>query len=332
MADERTSLSPLRTGLNVLWATCWTGLPIKLALAVLILAMGLVHFEGRLGIAFIMVLISPVSVFAVPTIVSLLESHLGEGIGLPLLFVFSIPIDIWAFGVVGRTFFLEHLQKEPPPGLGFTLWWKSAFLGAGFMPILWYLVSATTAVSVSTSHSLLDMESLRHVFNTGIPIAERISIELTLWGSIVTGILVVMSMGGLFLIGVAVRHTAKAAAPASGNYQQLITRWDLMRVPADQGLMLTVISGMAVLMSVWFWIVLPVTTTHPHECCIKPEVKVEAVLKPAETLLKNEKQIAELTAQLDQLEAQKAEDAKKDKSKGKGHDGNKGGPSAEKKP
>ena len=55
---------------------------------------------------------------------------LGEGAGIALLFLLAIPIDIWALGVVGRTFFLERLRREPPDGIGLTLWWKCALVGA----------------------------------------------------------------------------------------------------------------------------------------------------------------------------------------------------------
>ena len=60
MADERESMSPTQIGFGVLWPACWTGLPIKLACAVLFLAMGLMQFEGRVGLAFLMLLASPV--------------------------------------------------------------------------------------------------------------------------------------------------------------------------------------------------------------------------------------------------------------------------------
>ncbi len=78
----------------------------------------MVHFETRIGLAFLMLLTSPVTVFALPTITLGLESHIGEGVGIALLFLLAIPIDIWALGVVGRTFFLERLRREPPDGLG----------------------------------------------------------------------------------------------------------------------------------------------------------------------------------------------------------------------
>lgn len=320
MADERESMSPTSIGLGVLWPVCWTGLPIKLAFALLAMAMGLMHFENRLGLAFLMLLTSPVTEFAAPIISMTFDSHFGEGIGIPLLFLLSIPIDIWAFGVVGRTFFLERFRKEPPEGLGLTLWWKSALVGAFFMPLLWFLVSSVTETAISTSHSVAEMESLRFVFGTGLPVAERIGLEVTLWGSVASMVLIVLLTIGVSIIGRIIRNAAATAPPAQENYQGLITRWDLMRVPADQALLLTAFTGAGVVLSLLFWAVLPVTTPHPHECCKKAEAKAQGPFKPVETLNRNEQLIARLAAQVDALEQEKAETGagKDEKEKGTG--------------
>jgi hypothetical protein len=311
MSDERDSLSPTKIGLGVLWPAFWTALPIKLAIAVVFLAMDLMHFEGRLGLAFLMLLSSAVTVFALPIISMGLESHIGEGAGIAFLFLISIPIDIWALGLVGRTYFLEKFRKEPPEGLGVTLWWKCAVVGAIFLPLLWFVVSAVTSTSISMAHSLFEME-LFH----GIPVAERIGVELSLWGGISAGVLIVLLLIGVSLIGRIIRSTAETARPVSESYQRVITRWDLMRVPADQGLMLTAVTLTGVVLSVLFWASLPVTTPHPHECCKKPEAKAEPPFKPLEALTKDEKLIAQLEGQVEALEKQKAE-AEKDKGKGK---------------
>lgn len=312
MSDER-DLSPTKLGLGILWPAFWTGLPIKLAFVLLFLALGIVNFETRIGLAFVMLLASPVTVFALPIIIGGLESHIGEGAGIALLFLIAIPIDIWALGVVGRQFFLERLRKEPPDGLGLTLWWKSALVGAIFLPILWVAVSWTTETGISLAKSLLDMEMLK-----SIPVAERISIELTIWGSAATAVLLVLLLIGLSLVGRIVRSTASAAGPVSENFQGVIRRWDLMRVPADQGLMLTALTLSGVVLSILFWASLPVTTPHPHDCCKKPDVKAQPPYKPTDALNKDEKLLAQLTAQLDALEKKKAEEEAEAKSKGKG--------------
>ena len=310
-------MSPSKLGFGILWPAFWTGLPVKLAFAVVFLALGMVHFETRIFLAFLMLLTSPVTVFALPTITLGLDSHLGEGVGIALLFLLAIPIDIWALGVVGRTFFLERLRREPPDGLGLTLWWKCALVGAIYVPILWVAESATTEGAISAARSIFETGFLE-----GTPVPERISIELTLWGTVATVVLLFLCVIGFSLVGRVIRGTVESARHTPENYQGLITRWDLMRVPVDQGLMMTALSGAAVVMSLLFWSSLPVFTPHPHDCCKKPEVKVEPVFKPLETLNKDEKMIAQLAAQVDLLVEQRAEaELEKEKSKGKGEAG-----------
>ena len=325
MSDER-DLSPTKIGLGVLWPAFWTGLPIKLAFVLVFFAMDLMHFENRLGLGFLMLLASPVTVFAVPIITMGLESHIGEGAGIALLFLLSIPIDIWALGLVGRTYFLEKLRKEPPEGLGVTLWWKSAVVGAVFLPLVWFIVGTVTSTSISMAHSLMELELLK-----GVPVAERIAVELSLWGSVSTGVLIVLLLIGVSLVGRIIRSAAEAARPVSDNYQNVVKRWDLMRVPADQSLMLTSLTLGGVVLSMLFWAALPVTTPHPHECCKKPDVKAQAPFKPIETLNKDEKMIAQLEMQIDALEKQKAE-AEKDKGKGKKAGSEAAAPAPKKKP
>lgn len=316
MATERDTLSPTQIGISVLWSTCWTGLPIKLPLAVLFLAMGLMHLEARLGLAFLMLFASPVTVFGVPIVILAWDGNFGEGIGLPLLLVLSVPIDMWAFSVVGSTFFLEHLRKEPPPRLGLTLWWKSAGVGMFFLPIVWVVVGTVTETAMSTSHSLAQMETLRHLFDTGLPVAERIGLEVTIWGTVSFGLLFILLIIGVSTIGRMIRDIAATAAAASGTYQALITRWDLMRVPRDQGLFMTSVVGTGIVLCILVWVFMPVTTPHPHECCAKPEVKAPPPFKPLEVLARSEQQINQLLAQVEALEEQQtAPTAKADGAK-----------------
>ena len=318
MAEERDSMSPTKIGFGILWSACWTGIPIKAVFAVMAMTLGLVHFEGRFGLAFLMLLASPVTVFAAPAIMAIYDTHFGEGIGLPLIFGASIPIDIWALGLVGRTFFLERLKKEPPhDGLGFAIWWRTALIGTLIMPILWGIVSKVTETAISASHSLADMEALRHIYDTGLPVAERIGLELTVWGSISSAVLFILSVIGVSVLGQAIRRIAEDCRQAPENYQGLVTRWDLMRVPNDQGLLLASLAGAGVVFSLVFWTILPVTTPHPHECCAKPEVQAEPVYKPVDALNKNSQRLAAVAAQVEAMEKQKLE-AKGQKEKGKG--------------
>ncbi len=319
MAEERESMSPTKIGFGILWSACWTGIPIKAVFAVMAMTMGLVHFEGRFGLAFLMLLASPVTVFSAPAIMAIYDTHFGEGIGLPLIFGASIPIDIWALGLVGRTFFLERLKKEPPhDGLGFSIWWRTALIGTLIMPILWGVVSRVTETAISASHTLADTEALRHIYDTGLPVAERIGLELTVWGSISSAALFILAAIGVSVLGQAIRRLAEDCRSAPENYQGLVTRWDLMRVPNDQGLLLASLAGAGVVFSLVFWTILPVTTPHPHECCAKPEVQAEPVYKPVDALNKNTQRLAAVAAQVEAMEKQKSETkGQKEKSKGK---------------
>ena len=308
MAEDRESMSPTQIGFGILWPACWTGIPIKAVFAVMVMTMGLVHFEGRFGLAFLMLFASPATIFAAPIIMTMYETHFGEGIGLPLIFAASIPVDIWALGLVGRTFFLERLRKEPPyDGLGFAIWWRTALIGTFFIPLLWWIVSHVTDIAIAASRSMVEMESLRHLFDTGLPVAERIGLELTIWGTISFVVLMVLAIVGVSILGQVVRRMAEQARPAPQNYQGLVTRWDLMRVPVDPAVLLGSLAVAGVILSVVFWSILPVTTPHPHECCKKPEVAMEPVFKPAESLNKTTGRLAQLVAQVEAMEQQKAE-------------------------
>lgn len=277
------------------------------------MALGLIHFEARIGLAFLMYLASPVTIFAMPILARAFEPHLGEGAGIALLFLICIPIDIWATGVVAKTLFLEKLRLEPSEGLATSLWLKTALVGALFMPVLWLVVGFATETSIGLSHSLFETEMLKSV-----PVAEKIGIELTLWGSVSSAVLIVMMLLGVSLVGRVIRSSAQAAAPASDSYQGLVTRWDLMRVPADQGLMLTATTLAGAVLSILFWSALPVSTPHPHECCKPPEVKAAPLFKPVDTVNKNEQALAQLAAQVEAIEKQKAEEeAANEKDKGK---------------
>ena len=79
MTDERESMSPTKIGLGVLWPAFWTALPFKLAFVLVFLAMDMMHFEGRIALAFVALLASPVTIFALPIITMGLDSHIGEG-------------------------------------------------------------------------------------------------------------------------------------------------------------------------------------------------------------------------------------------------------------
>lgn len=283
MTEQPVSMPPVKLGLAVAWPAFWTGVPIKVALVLLLLAAGV---------------------------------HPWEEAGLAVLLLLSIPVDIWAVGLSARTVFLERLRLEPPDGIGPALWWRGMLLTAIYFPLAFYIQSQTKAVSKSVATGIMDLELLKH-----IPIAERISIELTLWGTVASAMLLALVLGWLFLFGRIVRGQAVAARPTDAPYEVLIRRWDLLRVPSDQPLLLTAVVASGVLAVLIFWGLIPATTPHPHELYKKDTVKMAPALKPVDALQKTEKVLAQAEVAVQALEEKKVqEEAEQKKGKGKGRD------------
>ena len=305
-------MSSFKLGLSILWPACWTALPIKMAFAMLFMAMGTVHLETKLGITFLMLLMTPVSVFAFFLITLATGFHFGEGTGLPLLFLVSIPIDMWSLGLVARTVFLERLRLEPPDSLGVALWVRFAFAGALYLPLLWVIEGGATDLARSITKSILDMDMLK-----GMPVAERIGLEFTAWGSVSLLVLIALTYVGLIILGKLVEGRTTGAQPASDTYQGLIWRWDMFRVPTDQSLMLTAFTAAGAVMSILFWMVLPVSTPHPHECCKPAAVAVVPPFDPQKSLTKGEKSFKDAEVKIAALEQKTAEEEKEKQKGGK---------------
>ncbi len=306
----RETMSSFKLGLSILWPACWTALPIKMAFAMLFMAMGTIHLETKLGITFLMLLMTPVSVFAFFVISLGVGFHFGEGIGLPLLFLLSIPIDIWSLGLVARTVFLERLRLEPPDSLGIGLWVRFAVAGAIYLPFLWVVQGGATDLARSITKSILDMDMLK-----AMPVAERIGLEFTAWGSASLVVLLALTYVGLSILGKLVEGRAANAQPAGDTYQELISRWDMIRVPADQSLMLTAFTAAGAVLSILFWAVLPVSTPHPHECCKPAAETVAPPFDAQKSLSKGEKAFKDAELKIAAIEQRSAED-EKDKQKG----------------
>ncbi|MGH7260770.1 MAG: hypothetical protein ACREI9_08830 [Nitrospiraceae bacterium] len=273
MTGQPTHMSPVKLGLAVAWPAFWTGVPIKIVLGLLLLAMG---------------------------------QHPWEFPGLAFLLLLSIPVDIWAVGLTGRTVFLERLGVQPPASLGLTLWWQGAALYATYGSLACFLERQTIAGSQAVAAKIMDSELLK-----AVPVAERISIELVLWGSVSAVVLLALTLGGLFLFGKLVQRQADAASPASAPYAARVHQWDLMRVPADQPLMLTVFTATGVALVLLLWAFMPVTTPHPHESYKQDEKKAAPVLKPMDALQKAERVLTQAETSVQALET------KAKKSKGK---------------
>ncbi|MFO0774454.1 MAG: hypothetical protein U0172_07310 [Nitrospiraceae bacterium] len=262
-------MTPLKTGLAVAWYSFWTGAPIKLAIILLFMAM---------------------------------HVHPWEMPGLAFFLLLSIPIDIWSIGVVTRTLFLEKFRVNPPDGLAMTLWSQVTAVNVVCLPVIYYLGGAVKDVAKSVAQSIMETELMKHV-----PVAERIGIELTLWGSVATVVLLVLIMVWLTIIGRVVLRQVSKSTPAAESYQGLIRRWDLMRVPSDQTLMLSATTLAGVLLTCVFWMFIPVSTPHPHQDYKMPETKVVPTVRPLESINKGEKALNQVDSQITALEARQAE-------------------------
>lgn len=264
-------MSSVRLGLAVAWPAFWTGVPVKIVVVLLLLAAGL---------------------------------HPWEMPGLAFLLLLSIPVDIWAVGLSARTVFLDRLRLQPPDSLGLTLWWQMTLLNVLYLPLGYFVESWTVAGAKAMAGAIMETELLKTV-----PVAERISLELNLWGVPASLVLLLLVLGWLFLFGWIIRRQAATARPAEASYQAVVRQWDLLRVPADQPLLLTVVAVTGVILVLLFWAFMPVTTPHPHELFKKEPAKVEHALSPVESLQKTEKIIAQAEAAVQALE---------EKTKGKG--------------
>ena len=267
-------MSNTKLGLLVFWPTFWTGFPLKLAIGLLLLAAGL---------------------------------HPWEGTGLGFLLLLSVPIDIWALGLCARTLFLERLRVDPQPGLGLTLWWQWTLFNVIYLPIMYFIVGAVASTAKSITAGIIEFVK-EHVWTT-LPIAEQISIELVMWGSVATVVLIILVLGWLYGLGAIVQRHVRASVEQEGTLQDRVYHWDLLRVPADQGLLLTAFTGTGVVLVFLFWGLLPASTPHPHEEYeFLSARKVEKPVDPKSVLKKAEQVLAQ--AELTLKEKEKKEDTK----------------------
>ena len=247
-------MSNTKLGLLVFWPTFWTGFPIKMVVFFLLLAGGL---------------------------------HPWSGLGLEMLLVLSIPIDIWALGVCARTVFLERLKVDPQPGIGLRLWWKWALFSVIYLPILYFITGAVKSTAKSITSSII------HTVKDNIweiPVAEQISIELVLWGSVASAVLILLIIGWLWGLGALAQREVSTSTNKNQNFEEIVYFWDKLRIPADQTLVLTAFTFTGVVLVFLFWGLLPETTPHPHdEYEYTNVVKIEPPLKPLEVLKNTEK-------------------------------------------
>ena len=270
-------MSNTKLGLLVLWPTFWTGFPIKLVVALLLLAA---------------------------------HMHPWEGTGLFILLLVSIPVDIWALGLCARTVFIDRLKVDPQPGIGPNLWIRWAVFSAVVLPVIKIVVSAVTETAKSTVASII--ASLKeHIYPT-LPVAEQISLELVMWGSVATVFLIVCMLGWLYGLGWLVQPFVKNAKPFHGTEEDRASFWDRLRIPSDQPLLLTAFTGVGVVLIFIFWGIMPATTPHPHaEYEYTFEKKEVVIVEPKKVLKEAEQVLAKAELVVKKLEEEKTENSEK---------------------
>ncbi len=281
MSHPATAISSVKLAWAVSWTAFWTGFPFKIIVALLLLAA---------------------------------QVHPWEGAGLIALLTASVPIDAWALGLTARTIFLERMGIEVSGPVGIGLWWQGAVLGTVILGAAYYGVGATAAVCKKAAAATLGM--VHKVFP--IPVAEQITIELLMWAVPATVVAIVFLLIWLKLFGWRIKRYAVASGQTSpAGLQERVREWDAWRVPADSMLMMVSFTAVAVMLTVAFWVLLPVTTPHRHPDY--PPLQAETVKKkpkPEDLLKKTEGTLLKAEAVLQSLEEEKAKE-KKGKPKGK---------------
>lgn len=214
--------------------------------------------------------------------------HPWEGGGLFLLLLVSIPVDIWALGLCARTVFIDRLKVDPQPGIGLHLWIRWAVFSAVALPIIMIVMSTVTDTAKSVVSSIV--ESIEENVFT-IPVAEQISLELVMWGSVASVALILCIIGWLYGLGWLAQPFVKNAKPVIGSAVDQANFWDSLRIPADQPLLLTAFTGAGVVLVFLFWVLLPSTTPHPHEEYVYTFEKKEAVIVEPQKVLKEAEQV-----------------------------------------
>ncbi len=239
------------------------------------------------------------------------------------MILISIPIDIWALGLCARTVMIERLRVDPQPGFGPNLWVRWAVFSAIALPVIKLIVSGVTGVAKSVTTSIVHAIK-ENVWE--IPVAEQISLELVMWGSVSTVVLILCILGWLYGLGWLAQPFVRNGRSLEGDVEERTNFWDALRIPKDQPLLLTAFTGTGVVLAFVFWGLLPVSTPHPHEEYEFIEKKAKAVkIVPKKVLKEAEKVLAKAEAVVKKLEEEKSgeskdsekPDAKKDAGKKK---------------
>ncbi len=264
-------MSNIKLGLLIFWPTFWTGFPIKMVVCMLLLAA---------------------------------HMHPWEGTGFYLLLLVSIPVDIWALSLCARTVMIDRLKVDPEPGFGLNLWIRWAVLSAIALPLMAIIVSSVIGLAKSATSSIV------HSFKEGIypslGVAEQITLELLMWGSVSTLVLTLCILGWLYGLGLLTQPFVTTAQTFDGTVEDQVNFWDALRVPKDQNLLLTAFTGAGVILVFVFWVLLPSTTPHPHEDYeFISTGEHEEQLDPIKILKETEKVLAKAELVVKKLEEEK---------------------------
>lgn len=124
-----------------------------------------------------------------------------------------------------------------------------------------------------------------------------------MWGLPATIALIVLVYGWLFGLGALAQRFVRASVPVEGAFQDIVSKWDLTRIPRDQPLLLTAFTGTGVVLIFLFWGLIPVSTPHPHEEYEFVEgQKVEKKIVPKKVIQSAEQILARAEATLKELE------------------------------
>jgi hypothetical protein len=198
--------------------------------------------------------------------------------------------------------------------VGVSLWWQGAVLGALVLSGAYYAVGTTVAVGQKIAAAIIAL--IKKVYPT-LPIAEQITLELLLWTIPTAIVMLVCVLIWLQLFGWRVkRFVMTSGQTSSASLLERVRQWDYARVPADPTLVLVSFAGVIVTLTVVFWVLLPVTTPHPHPDYPLPEVeKVKKPVKPEELIKRTEATLEKAEAVLTALEKEKSKETKKGKGK-----------------
>jgi hypothetical protein len=262
-----------KLGLLTFWPTFWTGFPLKMAFCLLFLAA---------------------------------HVHPWEGTGLFFLLLVSIPIDIWALGLCTRTVFVDRLKVDPQPGVGLQLWIRWAVFSAIFLPLMKMVVAAVADGAKSATHGVI--EGLKESVYPTLPVAEQITLELVMWGSVATVVLIAILYGWFYGLGWLTKPYVRAARPLGENVEDRTHFWDSLRIPADQPLLLVAFTGVGIVLVFVFWGLLPASTPHPHPEYefINPPKKIVKV-DPNKMLTEAEQVVLKAELVVEKLEQEKGE-------------------------